>query len=318
MMLFSLAFACTGCLSCQPSIPSTNVDSLSDTNQDTAEDTAEDTADTGGIEAPCPIMEIEPNNNYDEAQFVILENWICGDANEEFDLDNYGFTFPEEDGWIKVWGRGQDIGSTADLILTLDQDINTAISVAQIGTTDPLIIAPVTNEDALYATIYDQYGGVGDQNFYELMISQVKAPVEYNQVEDDEFGENNGPAGAIEVSNGTRIFGQTSTNSDTDWYRISIPEGQTTNLVLSIEAFAYGSPLDSIIYLYPPEVFESSETPYTAVRNNAYGSATNLDPTLRHTVDNGGEWAVLVKSNLTGGSDFHWYVLDIQLEEVVE
>ena len=46
--------------------------------------------DTGLAEAPpCPIMEIEPNDNYDEAQVVFLEKWICGDYDKEFDLDNY-------------------------------------------------------------------------------------------------------------------------------------------------------------------------------------------------------------------------------------
>lgn len=317
MILLSLALACNGCTSCTPSLPNTNNNVSEPTNEPSEEQDSGDTGDTDEEEIPpCPIMEIEPNNNYDEAQYVLMENWICGDANDAFDLDNYGFTFPEEEGWIKLWGRGQDIGSTADLLLTLDQGTNTAVSVSQVGTTDPMIIAPVTNEDVLYATIYDQYGGIGDQNFYELLISQVKPPLEYNQVENDEYGENNSPAGAIEVTNGTRIFGQTSTNTDTDWYRITLPEGERTRLTLTIEAFIHGSPLDPIIYLYPAEAFETSAVDHVVVRNNFPGNVNNLDPQLTYTTDHGGDWAILVKSNVTGGSDFHWYVLDVLVENV--
>lgn len=316
MLFLSLAIACNGCVACLPDVPNPSDTPETSEPSEEVEDTADTASDTAEEIPPCPIMEVEPNNNYDEAQIVLLENWICGDANDEFDLDNYAFVFPEESGWVKLWGRGQDIGSLSDLLLTLDQGTNTAVSVAQLGTTDPLLIVPANNSDVLYATIYDQYGGVGEENFYELLISQVKAPVEFNATEDDDFGANNSPSGATEVFNGTRIFGQTSTNTDTDWFKISLPEGQEVRLTLSIEAFAHGSPLDPIIYLYPEGAFQSSDVGYVAVRNNATGNVNNLDPTLSYTIEDGGDWAILVKSNSTGGSNFHWYVMDVFVEEL--
>ena len=79
----------------------------------------------------------------------------------------------------------------SDILITLDQGSNTAVSFAQIGTTDPMMIVPVTNEDILYTTIYDQYGGYGENNYYEMIISQVKPPVEWNRIEDDDIGNNN-------------------------------------------------------------------------------------------------------------------------------
>ena len=319
MLILSLLLACNGCASCQPELPNPDSTDTQDSDtqdvNDSGSDTGEDTGDTGFVPPPCPIMELEPNDSYTTAQLVLLEKWICGDFNKEFDLDNYGFQFPAEEGWLKIWGRGQSVGSLSDLLITLDQGTNTAISFAQAGSTDPFLLIPVTNEDVLYATMQDQYGEFGEDNFYEMLISEVKPPVEWNDEESDSFGENNSPAGAHLLQDGSRVFGRTATNTDTDWYRISVPEGQSVQITISIEAFQYGSPIDPIIYLYPEAAFTDSSTAYVAVRNNGSTSG-NLDPTLRYTLSEGGEWALLLKNNTSGGSDFHWYVMDVQINQV--
>jgi len=258
-------------------------------------------------------MDEEPNNNNEDAQQVPLEEWICGEFNESNDFDVFLFNFPEE-GWLKVWGRGADIGSLSDLILTVDKGSDVAISAAQFNSTDPLMIIPVDEAGPIYAMMQEQYGGTGDENFYELLISQVKSPVEYNQIEEDDFNANNSPSGANPVEDGSRVFGRTSDNYDTDWYRISLPEGEQVTLNISIEAFMEGSPIDPIIYLYPAEAFESSAANYVAIRNNSLEDANNLDPEINYTTDEGGEWAILVENNGSGGSDFHWYVMDISVE----
>ena len=309
---------CTSCTGCQPQLPAdvNNTDNAQPANEpDNTDDTGADTGDSGFEPPPCPIMEIEPNDSYAEGQLVVLEKWICGDFYKEFDLDNYGFVYPEEDGWLKLWARGQDIGSLSDLLITVNQDLNTAVSFAQMDSTDPLMIIPVTNADVIFATLQDQYGGYGENNFYEFLISQVKAPVEWNTEEQDDFGSNNSPAGANPIEDGTRLFGRTATNTDTDWYKFSTQAGVSTTIELSITAFQEGSPLDAIIYLYPEGAFSSSSTPYVAVRNNGTDVANNLDPILRYTTSQGGEWAVLIKNNASGGSDFHWYVLDVSITE---
>lgn len=309
-------FGCIGCQSCQPQIDvpdnPDNQPEPSTENVDTAETT--DTGDTALEPPPCPIMEVEPNDNYDEAQLVFLEKWICGEYDKEFDLDNFGFQFPEDEGWLKVWGRAQSVGSLSDILITLDQGSNTAVSFAQAGTTDPMLIVPVTNEEALYATIYDQYGGYGENNFYEMMISQIKPPVEWNRNETDALGENNSPAGAETVEDGEIIFGTSSTNYDTDWFRFTVNEGETVQVTLELTAFSEGSPMDPIVYLYDDRIFTDSDAPYRAVRNNRSGEAGNLDPLLRYSISAAGDWAILVKNNGPGGSDFHWYIMDVSLE----
>ena len=318
--LLAFLFGCIGCQSCQPQI---DVPNDSDSQQEPSSedtDTAEevDTADTGLEAPPCPIMEIEPNDNYDSAQLAFLEKWICGTFDKDFDLDNYGFQFPESDGWLKIWGRAQSIGSLSDVLITLDQGSNTAVSFAQVGTTDPMMIVPVTNEDILYTTIYDQYGGFGDNSFYEMIISQVKPPVEWTRSEEDGLGENNAPTSAQSVADGDRIFGTTVTNYDTDWYTFSVAEGETIQVTLSVEAFQEGSPMDPILYLYDDRIFTDFDAPYRAVRNSQPGDIANLDPLLRYTIDDAGDWAILIKNNGSGGSDFHWYVLDVDLTPVTE
>mgnify|MGYP000436342843 CR=1 FL=1 len=309
-------FGCIGCQSCQPQIDvpdnPDNQPEPSTENVDTAETI--DTGDTALEPPPCPIMEVEPNDNYDEAQLVFLEKWICGEYDKEFDLDNFGFQFPEDEGWLKVWGRAQSVGSLSDILITLDQGSNTAVSFAQAGTTDPMLIVPVTNEEALYATIYDQYGGYGENNFYEMMISQIKPPVEWNRNETDALGENNSPAGAETVEDGEIIFGTSSTNYDTDWFKFTVNEGETVQVTLELTAFSEGSPMDPIVYLYDDRIFTDSDAPYRAVRNNRSGEAGNLDPLLRYSISAAGDWAILVKNNGPGGSDFHWYIIDVSLE----
>ena len=72
--------------------------------------------------------------------------------------------------------------------------------------------------------------------------------------------------------------------------------------------------MDPIIYLYPEEAFSSSDTNYVAIRNNSIEDVNNLDPVINYTTDEGGDWAILIENNGAGGSDFHWYVMDITVD----
>ena len=151
-----------------------------------------------------------------------------------------------------------------------------------------------------------------------MIISQVKPPVEWNGTETDSLGENNAPTGAQTVETGDRIFGSAVTNYDTDWYKFTVQDGDTIQVTLSIEAFQEGSPMDPIVYLYDDRIFSDFDAPYRAIRNNQPGDVANLDPVLRFTIDAPGDWAILVKNNGPGGSEFHWYVLDVDLSIVTE
>jgi len=364
MILLTILLACNGCIACQPVIPNSN--NTNQQNQPSQEPGDEDSAETGIIELPCPIMDEEPNGDNDNAQLVSMEEWICGyftdpaDINGGEDFDVFLFGFPEE-GWVKVWGRASDIGSMADLILTLDQGTNTAIVAAQYDSTDPKLVVPVDEAGGMYALMQEQNQGYGMDHFYELLISQVKPPVEWTQSENDDMGENDSPFGADVVYDGTRIFGRTSTNTDTDWFRITLPgtcsDEDYTNkescesvggcsdgvsmdeatcistnsnqwitetwtpdqvtLTISVEAFMEGSPLDPTIYLYPESVFDSeidfNSINYRTIGLNSTENANNLDPIIVYPTDEGGDLGILIQNNVSGGSSFHWYVIEVNI-----
>ena len=98
MIILSLLLGCIGCSSCRPAIPLDNQSNNNDdqNNADSGKDSAADSAvvDTAPP-PPCPVMEEEPNGDFDRAQPVPMEEWICGDfieSNEAAaDLDVFAF-----------------------------------------------------------------------------------------------------------------------------------------------------------------------------------------------------------------------------------
>lgn len=311
-MFLSLLFACSACVSCieVPLDGETENQQPSDEPIDSAdpEDTGSDTADDFDP-PPCPVMEIEPNGTYEEAQYVHMETWFCGEFSEQADLDVFDFDFPEE-GWLKVWIRAQDLGSTADTLISIKNGSHTALATFFGESTDPVLVVPVKEGMTISAGIQEQYNGFGDNHFWEALFSQVKPPVEYNMVETDES--NNGMEDGQSIEDGDRVLGIINSNYDRDWYLLELPEG-THDLTFAIEANQFGSPIDAMIYLYPPEALEDPDTNYVKYRNHGL-SANSTDPYLTYTANRGGVWGVQIKTYNGSGSDFYWYVLDVDVE----
>jgi hypothetical protein len=318
MFLSIILLACSACISCAPNLP---LDDNKDDNQDNqnSDSGQSDSGDTAVDTSPppaCPVMEEEPNGDYDNAQIVLMEKWICGTFDEASesaaDLDVYSFTTTEE-GWVKTWVRGEELGSSADLMLTLKIGSETAISTFSPGTTDPSLVLPLKAGVTVFAAIQDQFNDFGDNLFYEALFTTIKPPVEYNMTEDeilDSSISNDGLSSAQEVESEDRVFGTISNNFDRDWYFIDLPPGEQT-LQLTVEAHYYGSPIDLVISLFPPETFDDPSTSPVRVRNSGPYS-NSFDPYLEYGIDDGGKWGILLESNTDTGSDLYWYVLDIQ------
>lgn len=316
MIILSFLIGLVGCKYWIKNIPlddnSNNTDQQDENPEDSAEDSAEeDSAEDTGPAPPCPLMEEEPNGSYDEAQSVGMETWVCGTFEELTDLDVFAFNFPEE-GWLQVWVRAQDLGSSADLMVSLKSGSQTALSTFNGESTDPLLIVPVNEAKNFYVAIQEQFNSHGENHFWEALFSQIKAPINYNLTEDESEERNDGFAAGVPVEDGTRIMGIMDSNFDRDWYTIDLPEG-SHEITLAIDAHAYGSPIDLEIYLYPPEALEDSTENYVVYRNNGL-NPNSLDPYLTHTVDRGGTWGVLLKTYNSTGSEFYWYVLDVTVE----
>ena len=319
MIILGFLIGCGGCVSCQPNIPlddnSDNTQPSDDSPEETAGETGEETAEDTEPPPPCPVLEEEDNGSYDDAQLVGMEQWVCGTFDEMTDLDVFEFNFPEQ-GWLKVWVRGQDLGSSADLMVTLKSGSQTVLSTYHGESTDPLLIVPVDEAKPIYAAIQEQFNSYGENHFWEALFSQEKAPVEYNWVEDESEERNDGFPTGVSVESGTRILGVIDSNFDRDWYTIDLPEG-SHELSFAVEANSYGSPIDLEIYLYPPEALDDPDVNYLVYRN--YGLDPNsLDPYMNYTVHRGGKWGVMLKTYNSTGSEFYWYVLDVNIEEVIE
>ena len=310
-LLSILLMSCSACTSCASlPIDNNNSDSDTDDNEDTAEDTGDTARDTAPP-PPCPVMEEEDNGDYDNAMPIPMETWVCGTFGQQSDLDVYLFSMPQ-DGWLKLWVRGQDLGSNSDLLVSMTIDNETALSTVSYGSTDPVMVVPIDEAADVYAVVQEQYNGHGENHFYEALFSEVKPPVEYNAVEDESEIDNNGYSTGTPVEDGDRILGRIESNLDIDWYSLTIPPGLHA-IEIQIDAFMYGSPMDPIIYLYPPD--PSPDSGYLRMRNNS--DPNNLDPKLTYTVDGGDEGATynLQVQSFTGtGSWYYWYVMDVSVE----
>jgi len=308
-MLLSIFLACSACISCVeiPLDQETQEQQPSDEPIDTSE--TEDTGEENFDPPPCPVMELEPNGTFEEAQYIPMETWFCGDFHETADLDVFEFDFPEE-GWLKVWVRAQDLGSTADVLVSITHGSDTALSTFFGESTDPVLVVPVKEGMTISAAVQEQYNGFGDNHFWETMFSQIKVPVEYNLLEIDE--NNNGMVNGQAIASGDRVLGIIDSNYDRDWYHLELPEG-THDITLSIEANQHGSPIDAMIYLYPPEVLEDPDVGYVKYRNHGL-NPNSTDPYLTYTADRGGVWGVQIKTFNSSGSDFYWYLLNVDVD----
>lgn len=309
LLLIGAASGLYGCKSCIGDLPG---DNNNNNNTDTApRDT--DTEDTAPVDTgpppPCAIPEVEPNNTLGAAQALELETWACGVLETKGDFDYFRFE-TEKAGWIKIWARGQDLGSSSDLQLALTDpaDDYSAVSTTSVDNLDPLILFYAARPGTFYVNVSDQYYGYGSDYIWELIASAAKAPLVWS---DDEVEPNDVLADAQAAQSGETYFGIVSSGSDLDWFVLDLPEGENT-ITARIYAWNYGSPLLSRLRLYDPDA--------TKVKDINYGeNATDPDAILTYKTSTPGPWGVLVSSRTSaGGSEAYWYVLELTVETTKE
>lgn len=293
-----------------------NVDT-SDNQQDTGEDDTADTADTGPIDtgppAACPQPEVEPNDSRSSPQAVVMEKWICGDIALAADQDVFTTPGPAYDAWVRVQVRAADIGSFANLSLSFydDDEDYTAYGIFQPESTDPMLIVPVKGGLTWFAALNDQYGSYGDNNHWQMLISEEKPPIEWTT---EEIEDNNGYTTGTPIESGDRVWAVLDTpfGADQDWFQITIPDdGLSYTVHLRTDAWNYGSPSNMFLELYDPELNRKK-----AKDNGAY--SYDLDAAIDYTVSTPGTWYVRAKSSVDAVGPLYWYVLDYELEPVTE
>ncbi|MCK6506422.1 hypothetical protein L6R53_24120 [Myxococcota bacterium] len=313
--LLLLLSACnpSACIEVTPVDPSQDGGAADDTGPP-----PDDTGDTGPIDtgpaAACDVPEVEPNHPYDNAQALPMEQWACGAFGEEDDGAEIFLFENEEPGWLRIWARAYEIGSLADITLsvTSTESPYAASRLSNPDSTDVMIVFPVDDEVELYATLNEQYGRGGEAYGWNLMASQVKAPLEWTV---EEQASNDSAASAQVVVDGDRVFGKMNSTTDYDWYALELPEGRS-DIVVDIEAWKYGSPADIRLEFYRPD-----GTRYTWDSHTSEEGAYDLDPKLTPSVTYGGTWTVKVMPEVDdqgslegGGGAAYWYVMDVSVE----
>ena len=333
LVLLSFLSWYDSCMSCQPpDLPSGDNGEEGNTTPP-PEDTAEDTFDAPPP-PPCDFPEEEPNNTPSDADAIETGLWACGVLAADAETSGGGtsatdfvvFTVPET-GWIEMWARGQDIGSYADLQMTItfNRDSDAAVvgpKKHSPGSMDPRIALPVQAGDVIDVGISaENYAGT-DQQLWEFLASLLKdPPVYWNTLEDEDVedpGVNDTLALASQtLVDGTQVYGYLGIDDVADIYWIDVPAG-TWTVEADVEAYDSGSPLDSKLSLMRPDSTDPSGYDVAVSNNNGREADLAPDPKVTYEVEGPATWAVKVSNAGTFSSRFHWYVLGVTLEEVVD
>ena len=159
LVLLLLACPCGG------GLPDGDGDQTS-TQTQTPDDTAPvDTAPP----ADCAQPEIESNGSYSEATSIVMEEWACGGLESATDTDFLTFESPYE-GWIKLRVHAASMGSSADMRLLFGDGSSqyNALNLSQRNSTDPKLVIPAPGETKWYAILSEQYGGYGEDHFWQF------------------------------------------------------------------------------------------------------------------------------------------------------
>ncbi len=319
--------ACTGCY--ELGLPGAVGDDPGDETNSPVDTSGEE--DTGDLPPPplCEFPEVEPNNNLAEANPIDPESWACGtllvDDLDPIGLDYVTFEAPAS-GWISMWGRGETIGSAADIDMNVfvDSDFGSDLVVFErtVGSHESFGMLPIEQGDVFQVALRDAFSGNGEGYVWEFLGSMEKgAPLDWTMEEDevrDGAATNDTFAAATQtLASGDRVFGVVgnAAGDKGDIYKIEVPEGITT-IELTVEAWEYGSPLNSRIKLYRPDVIDQIETEIEDSRaaNNAYRHSETWDPYISYTATEAGTWYVSVLKAGDYFGPYHWYVLSVNME----
>lgn len=331
LVLLSFLTWYDSCMSCAP--PDLLGDDGDDNNNSSVDTSTVDSDDTfdPGIPPPCDFEETEPNNTPSEADDIETELWACGvlaadseTGGSESATDFVKFTVPES-GWISMWARAEDIGSFADLEMTVafnrDTDAVLVGSVKHaVGTRDPKVMLPVNAGDVIDVGIVNSAFSSGDQQVWEFLATAPKdSPTSWNRVEEeaaDEDGLNDDRSDAsLVLESGDRIFGVLGARDEGDSFLIEIPPG-SWEVDLDVDAYDVGAPIDARLALFRPDPDSDAEDGYSQASADNNGPGADLDPDPQIIIDiedEPGTWIVKVTNVGTFKSPYHWYVLGVTL-----
>ena len=318
MALLSVVVFLEGCKACAPGLPSQN-NNNNNNNPDNPSTPSADGTDGGGDTArlpPCSQPEVEPNNSEAQAQPIDMGPWACGVMDTEGDVEHLSATTAEA-GWLRGWVRAADLGSAANVSLTLsayipeELETKSARSGRMPGSTDAYLLLPTEAGVTWDVRIDDEDGISGPNHDWEFVLDMAKAPTTCGQWEAEARGTNaNNSVEGPEPLETFVICGFIDSTVDQDFFSFEVPDGRTT---ISAEVLAWneGSPLNTDLALFNP----SNER---RALESSGASSQDLDPRLSYNATTGGTWKVRVRDQ-AGDSDpgtgyFSWYQLTVVLD----
>lgn len=299
MMLWTVVFG--GC-ACNPDLPEDNDPPTADTAAPSSS-----TADTGPLPA-CAFPESEPNDSPDEANVMGTEQRACGTL-AEGDLFDVFEVELDDDGWVEVEVEAAS-GSVADVEYLFSNDQLAVAATNGIDTTDARLAFQVAS-GVYNLRINDEFLQGSDRHTYQALVSEIKAPVEWDF---EEIEPNDDFMSAQSLDGGGRVFGMMAGDgeADEDWYVVGIPTGRF-DVTIDVDAMEYGSGADTEVRLYGLD--QGSTVPQEVIVGGGV-NATRPDP--RRTVPRLGEAVLFVVVRQQGEAEpesvDRWYVLDVTLE----
>lgn len=298
--------ACNGC---QPELPyqlPPDVDTSSDDTADT-EDTADtDTTDTS-LPPMCDQLETEPNDTLDTIEALAMERWTCGEFLDYIDLDWFEIS-PNAGGWVKVEVEAAARGSNANPQIDI---IDSSGESARVGdgflTTDAMMSFPAAGAETYTVVLGETNFQFGDDYDWYMRASVAKAPVEwdYQEAEPNDEWEQAQP-----LVVGQTVFGYIGEAGDLDRYVLATPYDHDQNVVFNVTAFKEGSAADLKLQLY-----DDPEGEWIHTKDNGQ-TDYDRDPWMQWRTDDAENLYLLVKDEVGSGSRFHWYVLEVTVEDL--
>jgi len=265
---------------------------------DTSEPDTE--SDTIFVAPHCQLNEVEPNNRPGEEQDLAFEQLACGALQQNLDGDLWRFTVDHAT-WVGVYLDAQKLGSRVDGIITL-QGTDIAQQHDSPGSLDPILRFPTTAGASEYTVLITDQQGLGEEQGYdyELLVTEVKQPVDSNRVEVEP---NDDDAHAQVVADGDAIFGSAD-GFGADWFAIDVPAGKH-DLTVDVAAWSYGS-----TGLFAVNAFDSAGVRRTL----AWGAPGAWDPVLHLTSTGNERLYINIAEREHHQGRTYWYVARISLE----
>lgn len=298
MLLFlSLLSACDGC---RPKIPAGSPDDPPVDTSEPPEDSADSAVETGPPPL-CDLEEVEPNDVLADAQALPMELSICGAFGTALDFDWLTFSNTQE-GWVKVEVEAAARGSSANAQLVIQgSDGQSALMLDGYLTTDPGLVFPVSGAGTWQVNLAESNRASGDSFTWWLRATQSKVPVTWTFLE-AEANDTWSLGQSFEM--GGTVFGSISDSEDFDWYHI-VTAAEEATITFDVEAYAKGSAANLKLVLYEADGVTMIEDSYRGEIDY------DPDPHFRQRTTGGSDWYLLVRTEDSKGSPFHWYTLSI-------